>query len=348
MLPKNFDWQFYCVHHNDLIINGINDERKCIKHYLERGRKERRFYSEHCDNDEQWWLMTDDYMYVNYTGEIQEDDKYYDKLIEFSNIYYPHQDYNNTLEIIKNDKKVEFRYFSFKYIDHIKKFPIPDIQFNKQKEAVIIECRNFPHLEFTIRNAIRKLGDSWSYTVVCGANNYNLILDICNSISSNIRIIRMPINNLTCQDYSDLLIDSLFWKQLLGEKILIYQDDACIFKYNIDDYLQYDYIGSPWPQYDELLIGNSYIQVGNGGFSLRSKSTMLEILKHRKPEEKQVEDIFFCKTMYQLNIGNLPSVEIAKQFSVENIYYEDPTAGHNWWNSYPNWKSLLYKYVVQL
>jgi len=43
-----------------------------------------------------------------------------------------------------------------------------------------------------------------------------------------------------------------------------------------DNWLQYDYIGAPWPYKDDAYItrGGEHVRVGNGGFSLRSKKLM--------------------------------------------------------------------------
>jgi hypothetical protein len=72
---------------------------------------------------------------------------------------------------------------------------------NKKLEAVLIEYRKFPQLEFIIRNAINKLGNEWSFTVVCGNLNYEFIVELCANISPNIKIIkRLLIQKLTSKN----------------------------------------------------------------------------------------------------------------------------------------------------
>ena len=63
----------------------------------------------------------------------------------------------------------------FRFINFIKHLVLPEIAKKSLFEAVLIEFRNFPHLEFTLRNAIYKLGKSWSFTVVCGCSNKPLV-----------------------------------------------------------------------------------------------------------------------------------------------------------------------------
>ena len=155
------------------------------------------------------------------------------------------QTYKNKLEVfmdqdsktVYNDPKIEFRYFCFKYLDYILNcFIIPEIDLNQTKEAVFIEFREFPHVEFLIRNAIMRIGSDWSYTVVCGNENYNFMISICNNISKNIKIIKTVNNNIPISKYNYLLKSVDFWKMLIEDTILIYQEDSFIFNNNIKEY----------------------------------------------------------------------------------------------------------------
>ena len=76
---------------------------------------------------------------------------------------------------IKNDPEFKYRFICYSHINYIRQIILPSIEKNLNKEAVLIEFRLFPHIEFIIRNAIIKLGKSWSFTIVCGNYNHNLI-----------------------------------------------------------------------------------------------------------------------------------------------------------------------------
>ena len=67
--------------------------------------------------------------------------------------------------------------------------------------------------------------------------------------------------NHNIDQYNELLTSTFFWNLFVGSKILIWQDDSCIFGSNINDFIKWDYIGSPWIRND-----NQY-GVGNGGLS---------------------------------------------------------------------------------
>jgi len=86
---------------------------------------------------------------------------------------------------------------------------IPDIELDKPNETFYIEFRKFQHCEFIIRNIIIKL-PHWSHTIICGNLNYEFMKKIADSISPNIKIVKLDINNLNTAEYSRLLISKEF------------------------------------------------------------------------------------------------------------------------------------------
>ena len=87
----------------------------------------------------------------------------------------------------------------------------------------------------------------------------------------------------------------------------------------------------------------------NGGFSLRNVETMIRIVSNCLPvsyEDKDTEkitgianeDIYFA---YHISNNerffDIPSIEIAKSFSIETIYHDDPVGLHKpHLNIFPN------------
>jgi hypothetical protein len=246
------------------------------------------------------------------------------------------------------DPKVEYRYFCFKYLDFMRNcFIVPELEVFQKKEAVFIEFRELPNVEFIIRNAILMLGPSWSYTIICGNINYNYMITICNNICKNLKVIKTTYNSVTIDEYSDFLKTSDFWNLLIGEKILIYQEDSFIFDKNIDEFMEYDYVGAPWIN---IALSN---RVGNGGLSLRTRQIMLDIITEVSKqkdfiEEVISEDVFFSKHMQRLGIGRLPDEETATRFSSETICNKDSFGGHQFWLSDPNWKNRMYDSMYNL
>lgn len=266
------------------------------------------------------------------------DNKYLDKIDEFCEIM------NKNRDVILSNPKEEFRYFCYRYLDYIRCINLPNITQNNYYEAVLIEYRCLPNLEFLIRNCIYKLGSEWSQTIVCGNLNYEYMLDVVKKINRDIKVIKTNYNNLTPSDYSFFLASDTFWNLLIGEKILIYQEDTCIFKKNIMDFIHWDYIGAPYlKEQNDTPNG-----VGNGGFSLRSKSIMLEIINKIGIIETNYnssttnymyhcrltvppEDVYFSKNMQELNIGKVADWDTAYDFSSECVFNENSFGCHGVW-----------------
>ena len=127
-------------------------------------------------------------------------------------------------------------------------------------------------------------------------------------------------------EYSNLLLTINFWNRLSGKKILLYQEDTFLFHGNIELFLKYDFIGAPWPK-------NFQLEVGNGGFSLRTRDKMIEIIENfRITEELQKnEDVFFCTHMLNSRRGLVAPKNIAQYFAEEFVISNNPLGGHKFY-----------------
>ncbi len=152
----------------------------------------------------------------------------------------------------------------------------------------------------------------------------------------------VSINPITSiEEYSKFIIEKLD-DYVDTPYVLIIQYDGFILNSNAwsDEFLKYDYIGSPW------LVRNSHVNklgwpkellgqylVGGGGFSLRSKkfiSLCANLSKQSFFKEYHPEDAILCvfnrRLMEEKGIKFAP-VEIAKRFS-----YEAEDMEHYSWN----------------
>jgi hypothetical protein len=333
----NFDWELYLYYNNDLLEIGINNRDKAWEYWDFIGFKQSRSYRNRNIFFNNRFILND----------------YFSLIDEFIKIY------KITREEIINNPKNEFRYFCFKYLNYIRSIEINYVKIDSIFEAVLIEFRCFPHLEFIIRNNILKLGNKWSFTIVCGNLNYEFIKQMSFNISPNIKIIKTKHDNLFPSEYNTLLSSKYFWNLFHGKKILIYQEDSIIFKSNIDDFLEWDYIGAPWPQNQN---DNSH-GVGNGGLSLRTKKCMIDVINKIDIEKTELnsstinymktiglkktpEDVYFTLNMIKYNIGKVADRITASNFSTELIFNDNSMGGHNFWLATNLWKSYLYKHVL--
>ena len=264
--------------------------------------------------------------------------------------------YNVTKNFAISDPCCSFRLLCFKMSYFMKYTILPKIKSNSLYEAVLIEFRDFPHVEFLIRNTILKLGSKWCHTIICGNLNYDSFVNICKSISSKINIIKIDVDNMTQTEYSKFLTTMDFWNLLKGEKILIYQEDSIIFKNNIQDFFDYDFVGAPF-----LKTSNDTPNcVGNGGLSLRSKSIMIEIINKFSAKDYKYntstldymnhvnlefppEDVYFSKCMQDQIIGIVANWEVAHDFSSESVFNNNSFGAHKFWVSNDAWKPHIKK-----
>ena len=166
--------------------------------------------------------------------------------------------------------------------------------------AVITETRHFdPQI---IRDHLSMLPDDFELVVFCSESNKRLF----NEFDCEKYIV--SINNLN--DYNRLLTSTFFWDKLQQyDRVLIFQTDSKILRKGIEEFYEWDYVGSPWKFQD---IG------GNGGFSLRNPKVMYEMSKTLHYTGNPYEDVWFSNNMN--SFGNLAPREICKQFACETIF----------------------------
>lgn len=157
------------------------------------------------------------------------------------------------------------------------------------------------------------------------------------------------------------------------EKYLIFQTDGMLCRKDDDrllKYWDYDFVGAPWAwivkanNQTQKLSGNAIpprtrielnpshqlVVGGNGGFSWRSKSVMLQILNEYVPKHDSMdlkdwlvqglheggcggcnEDAFFTERVLSVG-GHLPTLDKALEFSVETTFFPNPIGFHKPWD----------------
>jgi len=232
--------------------------------------------------------------------------------------------------------------------------PKESISSDTKYTAIIIEPRKHKALEFVLNNFMENLNDDWGFIIFHSNTNKKMVENIMNTnlkkYKNKTKLINLNINSedFTIKEYSTLFYDKTFYDYIPTETFLIFQTDSIILKENkdkINDFLQYDYVGAPWPKTMGIL---GKMEVGNGGLSLRKKSKMLELLKYKKKyndliiavdDERKfgkyiAEDKFFNGYYVKEVFINKPSFNESKQFSVECIFYDSPFGIHKPWEQY--------------
>ena len=168
---------------------------------------------------------------------------------------------------------------------------------------------------------------TWPVQVFYGEKNYRYLsenVDLKPHIDSGRIILTKLYNDIFFHIPNKLYTNIKFYEEIRGEKILNFQLDSVFCTnspHKLSDFFQYDYIGAPW--YWENKPGN----VGNSGFSLRSRNKTIELLKKKPYRSHKNEDQWFGGHFHLVN-ATLPTPQVAATFSVESLYYDKPLAIH--------------------
>lgn len=150
-----------------------------------------------------------------------------------------------------------------------------------------------------------------------------------------------PIHSI--EDYSTYLQSDLS-SYIQGTHMLVMQWDSFIIESQLwnNQFLDYDYIGAPWPHHPET-------PVGNGGFSLRSKKlfTALQNPLYQKshPEDQSI-CIFNKDVLNDLGI-RIATKEVAEQFSFEREYKQS-FGFHGFFNFAKVLSELDLKHIIEI
>lgn len=211
--------------------------------------------------------------------------------------------------------------------------------------AAIVEPRNHAALPLVVFNVLAVLEPHWIVYIFHGTQN----VDLCQSLQemdlTRIRLVPLGVANLTIHDYNMLLCGRWFWEQIVTTShILIFQTDALLTTkspHKIDDFMQYDYIGAPWNHIRGLVVGN-------GGLSLRRKQAMVDAVTYFEQNQQRLnqqvpEDVRISRFLHKFRYVVPKSLEIAKRFAVERVYYERPFGVHAAYKKLPRyqWQKLV-------
>jgi len=224
------------------------------------------------------------------------------------------------------------------------------VTFNKNSKnvALMVESRIFPNTEFIIRQFCRYLPEDFNMYIYATDNIYNDYLNIADKLNNNIIVKILPFKLHTIQDYNNIMLNISFWKMFdKFDRVLIFQNDTMIYKYNISDFYQYDYISAPWVSSQNITKNPR-----NVGLSMRNIKAILYCLENEdkvkipynneyESERKNVfngkypESIFFSFAMRQFGY-NVADHFTSSLFSIENSSFNNNTFGSHKLSVYNN------------
>ena len=197
--------------------------------------------------------------------------------------------------------------------------------------SVIVDSRFDPAVIASISNTRHHTPSSSPIYVITSESNWARA-EAALEYMPNVKVMSYNYASVSVNDYNKLLLSKEFWRMFTEDYILIFQRDSRFCSYShqrIDRFIGlFDFIGAPWAK--ELIPG---VQLGSGGFSLRSRKSMLICAESEFIVDGYNEDGAMTVCLHNLNM-RLPSVETASEFAVETIRFSQkiPLAIHKTWN----------------
>ncbi|KAH8768007.1 hypothetical protein BGZ57DRAFT_472684 [Hyaloscypha finlandica] len=217
------------------------------------------------------------------------------------------------------------------------------------KVAVIVETQFRTNLIPLVLHFSGVLGPSWPiliYTSMESVAQFSASAALNRYLKSGtvqIRMLPQTVLFTNSDSVDEFMTTKWLWEDLAPAKhILIFQSDSMLCANaarSVDDYFAYDFVGAPFAK-------NSGVGY-NGGLSLRKRSTTLNVLEKwdwqkTKKDGDHFEDQWYFNRMIELQKEeekegiqpeeegaiNLPTMEVARTFSVETIDYPHPLGVH--------------------
>jgi len=203
-----------------------------------------------------------------------------------------------------------------------------------KKAIVIIEPREHKNLEAVINNFDKNMPPDWDLYVFYGKSGRNYAVNASAKVKDRTKyLLPLDTDNLTADEYNELLKKATFWNRIDAETILVFQTDAVLCDksdFDIDEFIKYDYIGCSANNisigYDTTWKNENFY--GIGGLSLRKKSFMLKCIADNPTINKNFpEDVFYSNCVSKSD--NRPeSAEVLSKFCSQYEYRNNSFGVH--------------------
>lgn len=212
-----------------------------------------------------------------------------------------------------------------------------------EKVALIVEPRSHVNLVPVVVQMSEVYPD-WFIYLFHGTDNADFVHTDPSLVGlqeqGRLVLLELGVDNLTADMYNALFTTRAFWEAVNATHALVFQTDAWLcghdHDHDVDDFLEYDYVGAPARNTHPFLKIKSPIMFQNGGFSLRNVEAMKRTIDAcHSSVFKRGEDVFFsrpCKGASN-KVAPFPVAQTfvthQKEFDVGG---ESPVAMHTPWN----------------
>ncbi|WQF76397.1 hypothetical protein CDEST_01411 [Colletotrichum destructivum] len=197
----------------------------------------------------------------------------------------------------------------------------PHSPYNHSKVALLIENRANPILAPLMLHFISVVPPDWRFRFMGSIESVKFInqsVAIREQVAAGkLDLTYIPSNMSTAgqEMISRFLTNLWLYETVLqpAEWLLVFQTDSILCansKQNINDYLEYDWIGAPWNP------GGRW--GGNGGLSIRRVSAMIDILRHQKRVDgSEPEDVWLAERLAHRPGSKVANGTVSLTFSGE-------------------------------
>lgn len=225
----------------------------------------------------------------------------------------------------------------------------------REKVAVIVEPRKHRCTAFIFQQYDKVLSDGWHFVIFAGTENDTWMKMMADRYitrkTHTWEVITMPVANLTKETYSYLLTSVDFWTRVPGEHVLIFQMDTIPLPgspYKPEDFFEYDWVGAPWRPGKDKWLESTFqgkpITVGNGGLSLRKRSSSIAICRGIKPNSVIAEDVHFSRLFYNHPNYRVAPRDAAGCFAAELVLLNPHPFGLHYPGGLPEFRDLCLKF----
>jgi len=206
-----------------------------------------------------------------------------------------------------------------------------DLVLSQSKCAVFVESKRTPFSEFAVRNVVHNLGSKWGLCLYVDKSMINWAQKLTKDWGDVMVLqIGTPSGSTSAKYLNQKMREPEFWQSLPAEHLLIFDSGTMMRDKIPPQFLEYDYIGSPWLE----TVVSPWCRVGGGKFSLRRRSAMLDVINRCNTNFRLIknEDVFFSVAMHlSRDRYAIPTPEVAAGFCVEQQFHPNPIALHKAW-----------------
>lgn len=177
------------------------------------------------------------------------------------------------------------------------------------------QVENLHNLEkISIRNTINKFQNI--YTIALLNSDKISVQTYANYFNFDFSNFEFTFSSWT--EYNCLLKKIDLYKKMDDyDYMLLIQTDAYVFSNDLNDYLEYDYVGAPWPKDPLRYIKGS---VGNGGFSLRNIQKIKSILMSNT-RIFGFRSLLYINFKHEYKFGKMYRYKGFKKFKLKQIIF---------------------------